>query len=663
MKKPSPVLRDFLLLFAFTAFLIWPLFKLKWSASWGSIESTFISDARYLADNWPHPLWYPIWYGGTRFDYVYPPALRYGSALILKSYSKLTPSRAYHLYVAFLYCIGIAGVFLLVRVIGGTRAGAWGAALASTLVSPAFLFLADARKDAAYGTPQRLGVLMRYGEGPHISALAWLPIALAASYLALREKRPAMTALAGIACALVVSNNFYGATSLAIWFPIVVWGVWITGQDRTVFLRAAAVVGLAYGLTSFWLVPSYLTVTLANMRLVSEEGNRWSLWLLVAVGVIFIVLSDRWAKGRPERFYPVFTAGSLLFFGLNVLGNRFLNFRVLGEPFRLVPELDLALVLAAVFLVERFRASGARWKKGIAVAVILIAAAPAARFLKNSRRIYPRDPEPQERIEYKISKWFHDNMPESRVMVCGSVRFWYNAWFNGQQLGGGSEQGTLNQMSNVAQARVIGSDDPKEAVDWLQSFGVDAFAVHGPQSQEVYHDFDRPKKFEGKLPVLFDNGAGDVIYQVPRRFPGLARVVDRTRMNSVPAISTLYPNCGSVALYAAAVERGPNAPASTRWDGTDALEVRARIEANQSVLVMISYDPYWRAYSQGRILPMRQDVMGQILIDTPPGEHQIRMVFKLPIENIIGRVIFGIALLITGWLLIAGRRRPGEVAA
>jgi hypothetical protein len=48
---------DFLIVFLFVALLIRPLFRVKYMELWGSIESTFISDARFLRDNWPHPNW------------------------------------------------------------------------------------------------------------------------------------------------------------------------------------------------------------------------------------------------------------------------------------------------------------------------------------------------------------------------------------------------------------------------------------------------------------------------------------------------------------------------------------------------------------------------------------------------------------------------------
>ena len=65
LKKSTCVL-DGLLIFLLAAALIWPLFKTKYLAGWGSIDSTFIAEARYLQQNWPHSFWQPLWYCGTR---------------------------------------------------------------------------------------------------------------------------------------------------------------------------------------------------------------------------------------------------------------------------------------------------------------------------------------------------------------------------------------------------------------------------------------------------------------------------------------------------------------------------------------------------------------------------------------------------------------------
>lgn len=486
-----------------------------------------------------------------------------------------------------------------------------------------------------------------------MTALALLPLALAASWVAIREWRPGALAAAAIFSAGVVSNNFYGATSLALWFPLLLWSLWITHQEIRMVWRAAAIAALAYGLTAFWLTPSYIQITTLNLKLVAEEGNLWSRWVVLAAGVLFVAGTDRWARGRRERAYPVMLAGIFLFFTLNVLGNHFLNFRVIGEPARLAPELDLVLILVVVEVVRRLWA-GTTPRKAAALAIVLVSFSTSLKFVRRAWHIYIRDPNPQERVEYKITDWVARNLPGQRVMATGSVRFWYNAWHDLPQLGGGSEQGLINSHPNLAYLKVAIEEEGRRTVPWLQSFGVDAVITHDKNSKEIYHDFVRPEKFTGVLPVLYDDREGNVIYRAPRRYPGLARVVDRARLEALQPM----PRDGDERIlqaYADLLEKGPDSPAPSQWEGTDVLRIQARVEAGQAVVALAAYDPGWRAYSGGAKLAVRKDAMGQILIDAPPGEHDLKLVFELPLENAVGRAISILTVLAMIALIV---RRP-----
>lgn len=648
-----------LLIAILAAALIKPLFQAKYIDRWGSIESTFIADARFLKENWPHPRWQPLWYCGTRYDYIYPPALRYGTAAIAFVLPVL-PAKAYHIYTALFFCLGIAAVFLLVRVAGGSRAVGWLSAAGCALLSPSFLFVSSIRNDAPWWEPQRIGALVRYGEGPHITAVAWLPLALLFCWIALRNGRPLAVAAGAVACAMVVSNNFYGATSLAMFYPVLVWSLWITHLDNRIWLRAAVVPALAYGLTAFWLVPSYVVTTLHNMRLVAQQGNMWSLWVLIVAAIGFVLATNKVAKGKPERAWPVFLAGSVVMFALNVLGNFAVDFRVMGEPSRLVPELDMVLIIGALELLRRiWNMRPGRLRYGArfaAIAVVAVSFWTASGFVQHAWDLYPRDWEPEKRVEYRMQDWMARNMPDARAMVSGSTRFWYNAWNDLQQVGGGSEQGLMHDFISPAQWQIQLGENPQIAVAWLVSVGADAVIVHGKNSQEIYHDYPDPQKFAGVLEVLHDDGEGNTIYRVPRRAPGLARVVDPKQVERVKPPQS-DADIESLNAYVAAVERGPGAPASTKWEGSDRLAIRAKIEPGQQVLVQVTHDTAWRAYAGDRRLAIRRDPMDFMLVESPPGEHEIRLVHELPRENMAGRalaILSGLALL---GLVIWDRRR------
>src|SRR5207249_6728640 len=119
--------------FAFATLLVRPLYKAEYLDAWNSIESTFISDARFLSDHWVHPGWQPNWYTGTRTDYVYPPALRYGTAALSRLRHKST-ARSYHLYTALLYGAAIAGAYIFLRTVSRSPRLALWLAQASAVV-------------------------------------------------------------------------------------------------------------------------------------------------------------------------------------------------------------------------------------------------------------------------------------------------------------------------------------------------------------------------------------------------------------------------------------------------------------------------------------------------------------------------------------------------
>jgi len=211
-------------------------------------------------------------------------------------------------------------------------------------------------------------------------------------------------------------------------------------------------------------------------------------------------------------------------------------------------------------------------------------------------------------------------------------------------------------MTERAQWNVRLSPNPELSVLWLQAMGADAVYSYDDRSQEVFRgDYANPKKFDGILPVIYDDQAGNRIYRVPRRFPVLARVVDRERLNA------LEPPAGNedmqrVRAYVDVIEHGPASAPSLIPEGTDAMRVKAPISPGQSLVVQESYDPAWQAWCDGRRLPVRADSMGMMALDPPAGDQQIYLVFAMPLENRIGWVLTGAALAAVFLLLVRGWR-------
>jgi hypothetical protein len=656
----AEILLDALLLFLLTALLIAPLFRAGYLDQWQSIESTFIADARFLIAHWPHPQWQPLWYGGTRFDYIYPPMLRYGTALIAMA-SGYEPVRAYHMYIAFFYCVGIASVYLLVRAAGQPRGMAWLAAVMTALMSPSFLLLKSYRHDSFRLAPHRLGVLVRWGEGPHISALALLPLALAFSWRALERRRRTDIALAGAFSAAVVSTNFYGATALAVFYPILVWSFWITRCDRRIAVTAIAIPAVAYGLTAFWLVPSYFKITAENMKYVSSPGSTASLIIAVIVAGVFAFATRQLGSRRRDRTWAIFIAGCAILLSLNVVGNYFFNFRITGEPHRWIPELDLVLILmGATVLLWMWRHPSRRSFRIAAAAVVLVALLTTKSYVRHAWQIFREAPDYRSRVEYQVPEWLWKNRPGARTYTTGSVRFWFDVWHDLPEMGGGSDQGLINGLTQNAGWEINLAPEPEASILWAQSLGVDVVYISGPQSEEMYKDTLYPQKFEGRLPVIYDDHRGNTIYEVPRRFPARVRVVETARLN---VLQTPQGNEDAAALraYTEVIEQGPDAAAELTRDGPDAMRIRARLAAGQSIVAQETYDPAWHAWSGTQSLPVHKDPMGFLAVDPPPGDREIRLQFVTPMENRVGRLVtlVTLLLLVTFWVAeLRARGRP-----
>jgi hypothetical protein len=654
VKPRREILLDCALLFILASLFLAPYYTRKYTDQWPSIESTFIADARFLAAHLPHPQWQPLWYTGTRFDYIYPPALRYGTALLSKMFGWWTV-KAYHFYTTFFYCVGIAGVYLLVRAGGRSRAAAYLCALAAGLLSPSFLLLKNMRDDSGpWHVPVRFGVLIRYGEGPHITAFCLLPIALAFAWWAMEAKRPRYLALAAIFCAAVVSNNFYGATSLAIFFPLLVWSFFVTRGSRAVLFPALAIPLLAYGLTAFWLSPSYLRVTLHNMQYVSEKGSLWSDAVAVAAAAIFGFASYQLTQGRPDRTWAVFVTGAVVLFGLNVVGNHYLNFRVIGEPGRLVPELDLVMILGAALFLEWLWRRRGPWLKIAVAVVVIVAFATSRHYIKHARHVVEPWPNYQSRAEYRVTDWLWKNMPDARVLTSGTVRFWFDAWHDLAEMGGGSEQGLLNPTVPNANAEIDDGTNPEVASLWLKAMGVDAIYVSHPNSEEPYKDTQHLERFLS-WPVLFDDGQGNTIYSSQRRYGPRARVVDTAKLSSaIPPKNN--DDLDSLRPYVNVVENGPDSPVTIDRQSTDAMKLHAKFDAGQSLLVQETWDPAWRASVDGRPLPVRKDVMGFMVVDPPAGDLTVRMEFPMPLENRVGSGMTGLTIVALAFLAVRKER-------
>jgi hypothetical protein len=427
---------------------------------------------------------------------------------------------------------------------------------------------------------------------------------------------------------MVVSNNFYGATALAVFFPILVWSIFLERREPRIFGRAAAIAALSYGLTAFWLTPSYVRQTMENLQWVSRPSLGWSQVAAIAVMAAFAAASWMLAQRRPA--WTVFVSGSLLFFGLHVLGERFLGLAIMGEPPRHIPELDVAMTLAIVTGLGWLWKRKWLWQRMAAALLVICGLATAGRYSLRPWRLYVQDRVYKSRVEYRMQDWVARNMPAARVMAAGSIRFWYDAWNDLAQVDGGAAQGLLNPITVPLRWELALREDPDKSALWLKAVGADAIIMSDESSQDEYHDYVYPTKFSGVLPILYDDSRGNVIHGVPRRYPAHARVVETARVAGFRP-KTIDLDADDLREYVSILEEGPDAPIEMRWTGPDRFRIQARLGQGQSIVAQVSHHSRWEA-GTARV---RRDPLGFLWLHPGPGEHTIDVVFANRAENLI----------------------------
>jgi hypothetical protein len=205
-----------------------------------------------------------------------------------------------------------------------------------------------------------------------------------------------------------------------------------------------------------------------------------------------------------------------------------------------------------------------------------------------------------------------------------------------------------------AQWEINMGPEPAPSIMWLQAFACDSIYISDKRSEEVYKDLQYPEKFKGILPLLFDDDKGNFIYKVPRRYSDRARVVDTAALDKT-AQPRFNDDIANLRAYVDVIEKGPDSPATFRRNGTDAMRIGATVAAGQSIVVQESYDPAFQAWAGDKRFPVRKDALGFMVIDAPPGTHEIDLRFVTPKQNWFGRGLTVGTILILGALLFRKR--------
>lgn len=609
-------------LFALNAGLYGVLFLPGESPYRDSIEAGYASMGRFFALH-PSPWgWNPLQYCGLPAQFWYLPVVPYLTALWIHLLPFLKEEHVFRLVVTAATCLGPATLFIFAFFF--TRSLRWALLPAAllTFFSPSYFYFAAVNTDRGGAqVPWRMQTLIKYGEGPHNTALTLLPLALVALVLAGAGRKYRQILVAAILLASIALTNWVGAMSLG-WCSLMLLLTLAGSVMETGFLvrRTLAAAGLAYLLACFWLTPTFIWTTAFNwptdaFNYQMRDAQRLLLAGLLA-GVALIRLLFVWI---PKQRYLCFLMLCFFSFAYVVCCHYWFDQGPIPESRRYALEAEMFLfLLLAELLRQAMR--GPILLRGVALGVAAFALSQGASQVKGylARGWSFLKPFPREQsVEYQTASFIASRNPRGRIFVTGGTRFRWNSWFDLPQVGGTFESGLRNRASihlRYAITSGLGSSPESRGpntIRLLRALGVEYVGVHGQDSREHYRDLKHPGKFEGLLEKLRDGA--DRVYRLP--FAGYANLV---HPEELPPRLPVGEETGLAEGYVAAMDDPARPLLRSTWLDNSRIEIRGAIPDGMLITVRVAYDEGWQAWQDGRPLAVAEDTLEFLLLKPVP---------------------------------------------
>ncbi len=642
------------------------LFHLEYLRFMGSIEGAFIGLSRFALAHWNDLTWFPLWNAGIPYQTTYPPLLHLVVAAVAFLRGTST-AYAYHAVTALAYCLGPVTLFALTyRMTGSRWAGFAAGAIWSSVSMSAWLVPGVAADMGSAFFPRRLDAMVRYGEGPHVTSITLLVVALLCLDLAMTNRRASFFSLAAVAFAATATTNWLGAFAIALAVvPYAIAHVGPGGWKWRDLAWLALIGAAAYFLAMPWMPPSTIAVLQMNAK---ETGGDYSsayrsavLWgPTVLIALVAIKMSIR---RRPRHLqFAVLFAFLMILVGF---ADEWWGLAIVPMAARYHLETEMALAILVAMVAHALLRNRPRWIAIVSLGALLVALILPIHKERGYARDYlllPKDI--HGTIEWKTAQWFNQLWTGERVMLPGSSAFWLTAFSDTPELWG-FDQALTDRAIRGAEYAIFngepaGPHNAEDAVLWLKALGVQAVGVSGPNSTETYKPFQSPKKFEGVLEPLWRASSDDVIYRVGRGPESLARVIPPSALVTRPPIHGL--DVDPLRPYVAALDDLAMPHAEFRWKNMHSADITANLEAGQVISVQIAWHKGWHAIANGRPTPILRDAIGLMYIDAQvSGPCKIEMRYDGGLEMRAARLISLLtALLLAGAcvLSVLQKRRP-----
>lgn len=628
--------------------LIFPLFTSAYTNFLGSFEAVYIAEARFIFNNFTHLSYNSLWHLGFPFYLFYNPLLPF----LISGFHFITHldfSYLYRIIVGLAYIASPLTLYLFVKYLTRKELPAVIAALAFSTSTNFFAFLSPGILDdlKIHGfVPWKLIGLAIYGQGPHIIALALIP--LAALFFLHTLKYPSLKyyVLTGIMTALVALTHWPSFMILILMQIVLLFSEILLGHTFRKFKTAFFCFLLTYGFAAFWLNPAFLarSYSLGGEEVLANWVKLIPISFVVVpitITILFLIF-DRRPRLQPFQVAFFWFVIPLVF----IIAYNNYDKALVPKPDFLTPELTMAsAVLLAVFvtilLVVLLRILRFRLKErvyniinlssfvfviGIFIYLVSLSFNPAQNLTKGNSNI-------KDTGVYKVAEHIEKEGIKGRVLAEGDASLWLNVFSNSTQVSGFSELGDSHNFEDIGAKEVLKGEDKEVVSAWLSAFNA-TYLVVGKNRTQRFEEF-----LEKDIEI--DDW---IIFKIPLKNDSIVKLVDTEKIDQFSYDANNSHE--SIKSYQSIIEEDP-AFFTSDWPKDNQLKIEANLEDNQGLIIQTTYDKGFNATIDGKFLKVGKDQLDFVYLKPgKSGKVEINLFHKLPVSVYIGYVLTLLTILV-----------------
>ena len=468
---------------------------------------------------------YPYWYlGTTPYRYLTGPVLPLILVGLHKVFSFLSLFEIMFGVIGISWVMGGIGVYLLVRELEGISGNSReykGERKISVLAVIAAVF---------YVFGPMVPFLFRFSDGLYLITFSLLPFTLLMYFRLLRrwERKTALFCTFLITFLLLLDSLIIPTLILGMAAVFLAQGSWKRTEEK--LKQTFLILAFSFLICTLWYTPGYWLTLLGAPSLAGKGLAGVIVWLgkllpaALAFGIALVSVKFFKKRHLPRDFcfYWLFIFGFISLLRFLSDPDFWLDWSVYGT------ELQFGLAIAMGLIITQIAKVKAQNDNLKLKTFLLLGTLSAFYFLLfififDDYVLGTLQSDITQTVEYRTGKELDARVKEQesgrvkRVFLSGTTVFWLNAFFDIPQVRGGIDQASVDPRWRQAAWEIREGASLEKSVQWLKMLKITYLVVHTQDSEEFYHDFAYPEKFEAAfgLEKIYDQ-EGDRIYQIEK---------------------------------------------------------------------------------------------------------------------------------------------------